>query len=237
MKIKYIIISALFLIAARLSGQVMQNEPAGIQQIPYQYVVGELYSGDLQSNTYLNPDWILGELLLETGDKISNVYLRYNGLTDELFWKEPVMNNVIKVDKESVKGFRFDNFRGDTAVIFRRMKIRKDFAGDSTLCFLQEIGFNKIKLFIYNSKYFLRKENYTVNGKIAMRDIYIDQPVYFIRSDSRLSEFKKINGHSLCKAYPDKSDVIRKYLRNSVSGQLKTNNEVIGILQYLDAYF
>ncbi len=225
------------MIAAQLSGQVRQNEFAGVQQIPYQYVVGELYKGDLQSDTYLNPDWIEGDLLLESGGKIGNVFLRYNGLTDELFWREPILNNVIKVDKESVKGFLFNEFRGDTTVIFRRMKIKKDFAGDSALCFLQEIDFNKIKLFIYHSKFFLRKENYSVNGKISMRDIYIEQPVYFIRSHSGLSVFKKLNVHSLCKAYPDKSDVIRKYIRNNATGRLNTHNEIINILHYLDYYF
>lgn len=214
-----------------------QNESANVQQIPYQYVAGELYAGDLQSDTYLNPDWIEGDLLLETGDKISNVFLRYNGLTDELFWREPILNNVIIVDKESVKGFHFNDFRGDSTVFFRRMQIKKDFINDSASCFLQEIDFNKIKLFIYRSRFFLRKENYSVNGKISMRDIYIEQPVYFIESESGLSVFKKFKGQALCKAYPDKSDVIRKYIRNSATGRLNTPNEIIGILQYLDTFF
>jgi len=220
-----------------LPGQVRQNQFAMVEQIQYQNVSGELYAGDLQSDTYLNPDWTEGDLVLETGDKISNVILRYNGLTDELFWREPVLNNVIKVDKESVRGFHFNYFRGDSTVFFTRMKIKKDFVSDSASCFLQEIDFNRVKLFIYHSKFFLRKENYSVNGKISMRDIFIEQPVYFIRSDSRLSAFKKFNGHTLSKAYPDKSDVIRKYIRNSASGRLNTHNEIISILQYLDDYF
>jgi len=236
-KIRHIIISGLILTSAPSAGQVRQNEFARVQQVPYQNVAGELYTGDLQPDTYVNPDWIEGDLLLETGDKISNVFLRYNGLTDELFWREPVLNNVIKVDKESVRGFHFNYFRGDSAVFFTRMKIRKDFVSDSTSCFLQEIDFNRIKLYIYRSKSFLRKENYSVNGKISMKDIFIEQPIYFIRSDSRLSVFRKFNGHALCKAYPDKSDVIRKYIRNSASGRLNTQNEIISILQYLDDYF
>ncbi len=237
MKIRHIIISGLILTSLPLPGQVSQNEFARVQQVRYQNVAGELYTGDLQPDTYVNPDWIEGDLLLETGDKISNVFLRYNGLTDELFWREPVLNNVIKLDKESVRGFHFNYFRGDSSVSFTRMKIRKDFVSDSTLCFLQEIDFNKIKLFIYHTKFFLRKENYSVNGKISIRDIYIEQPVYFIRHDSRLSVFKKFNGHTLCKAYPDKSDLIRRYIRNSASGRLKTHNEIISILQYLDDWF
>jgi hypothetical protein len=236
-KNKHIIISALLLIAVQLSGQVKQYEFAMVQQIPLQYVVGELYKGDLQSDTYLNPDWIEGDLLLESGDKISNAFLRYNGLTDELFWREPVLNNVIKVDKESVKGFHFNYFRGDSTVFFTRMKIKKDFVSDSASCFLQEIDFNKIKLFIYHSRFFLRKENYSVNGKISMKDIYIEQPVYFIESESGLSVFKKFNGQALCKAYPEKSDVIRKYIRNSATGRLNTHNEIISILHNLDNYF
>lgn len=237
MKIRHIIISGLILTSATLSGQVRQNEFPRVQQIPYQYVAGELYAGDLQSDTYLNPDWIEGDLLLETGDRINNVFLRYNGMTDELFWREPVLNNVIKVDKESVRSFHFNYFRGDSAVFFARMKIKKDFVSDSTSCFLQEIVFSRIKLYIYRSKSFLRKENYSVNGKISMRDIFIEQPVYFILSDSGLSVFKIFNGHALCKAYPDKSDLIRKYIRNSASGRLKTHNEIISIIYYLDTCF
>jgi hypothetical protein len=225
------------MITVQLSGQVRQNEFAGVQQIPNQYVAGELYNGDLQSDTYLNPDWIEGDLLLESGEIISNLFLRYNGLIDELFWRESVSNTVIKVDKESVMGFHFNDFRGDTTVFFRRMKIKKDFVSDSVLSFLQEIDFNRIKLFIFHSKFFLRKENYSVNGKISMRDKYIDQPVYFIESESGLSVFKKFNGHALCKAYPDKSDLIRKYIRNSESGRLNTYSDIISILQYLDDYF
>jgi hypothetical protein len=239
MKFKHITISGLIfsLISFSLHGQGKESEITSRKQPATQYVVGELFTGELQSDTYLNPDWIPGDLLLETGEKISNVDLKYNSLIDELFWREPESNKVIKVDKEYIKGFHFNDFRGDTTVFFRRMKIKKDYVSDSILCYLQEIEFFKIKLFIYHSKFFFRRETFSVNYNTSIRDIYIEQPIYFIKSNTELSVFKKFTRMSLKKAFPDKSDIIMEYLRKSASGRIRTYMEIISFFLYLDSYF
>lgn len=236
-KIRHLILSVFVLISQAIAGQVGTIEPSFVQHPPAINVAGELYSGILQSDTYLNPEWTEGDMLLETGEKISNVYLRYNGLTDELFWREPVADKIIKVDKESVKGFHFNDFRGDTTVYFRRMKIKKDYVSDSTLCFLQEIDFINIRLFIYHSKFFLKRETYSVSGKTSIRDVYIEQPIYFIQTGSQLAVFRKITRKILCAVYPEKQVMIREYFGKSASGRTGTLFEIISFLQFFDTAF
>ena len=237
MKILQIIISGFILISPTITGQVAQNEKSGSETPLFINIAGELYTGVLQPDTYLNPEWTEGDMLLETGEKISNIFLRYNGLTDELFWKEPVADKIIKVDKELVKGFHFNDFRGDTTVYFRRMKIKKDYVSDSALCFLQEIDFINIRLFIYHSKFFLKRESFSLNGKTSIRDVYIEQPVYFIQTGSQLAVFRTVTRKMLSSVYADKKVMIREYYNKSASGRTKSLNEIISFLQYFDATF
>jgi hypothetical protein len=239
MKFKCIIHYCLLflLISFSLYGQETVKINIADKQPAEQYLVGELFTGDFQSDTFLNSEWLQGEIQLETGGKVKNIYFRYNGLVDELFWRESGSGKIIKVDKEAVKGFRFNDFRGDSTVYFTRMMIKKDYSGDSTICFLQEVNFFNIKLFIYHSKFFLKRENYSVNHSTSIRDIYVEQPVYFIKYGSGLSVFKKFTRKTLCRAYPDKSDIIRKYIRSSASGRIRNLNEVISFLQFLDSCF
>ncbi len=42
---------------------------------PEPYLAGELFTGQLQAETYLDPDWIKGDIWLSTGGKISDIYL------------------------------------------------------------------------------------------------------------------------------------------------------------------
>lgn len=236
MKILQIIISGFILISPTITGQVAQNEKSGSETPLFINIAGELYTGVLQPDTYLNPEWTEGDMLLETGEKISNIFLRYNGLTDELFWKEPVADKIIKVDKELVKGFHFNDFRGDTTVYFKRMKIKKDYVSDSAFCFLQEIDFSRIRLYIYHSKFFLKRETYSLNRKTSIRDVYIEEPVWFIESGSKLSVFRKVTRKALIAAYPDKSEMIKKYFRNSASGRIRTSAEMISFCLFVDQY-
>lgn len=236
MRIRAIILSTLILISVCTQGQSEQYELTGSPKPNSGFVTGELYNGNLQADTYLDPDWTEGDLLLVTGEKINNVLLRYNGLTDELFWKEPVADKIIKVDKESVKGFHFNDFRGDTTVYFKRMKIKKDYVSDSAFCFLQEIDFSRIRLYIYHSKFFLKRETYSLNRKTSIRDVYIEEPVWFIESGSKLSVFRKVTRKALIAAYPDKSEMIKKYFRNSASGRIRTSAEMISFCLFVDQY-
>jgi hypothetical protein len=71
-----------------------------------QCLTGELFApvSAVDPATWFNLEWLPGDIYLSTGEIVRNKLIRYNGLLDELFWKEPKSGNIIKLDsKHSVK--------------------------------------------------------------------------------------------------------------------------------------
>ncbi len=198
---------------------------------------GELFSPVSSPDivTYFNRNWLIGDIWLTDGSIIRSKKIRYNGLLDELFWLEPESNRTIMLDKGAVTRFHFHDIMGDTAVYFSRLKIKRNILADSTEVFGEEIYRGDLSLFVLHNFYLVGKEKVQINDKYILKDIYKEDPVYYINYLSRrVTEFKRFNRKRLYSFLPGKKEQIKRFFRDN-PGKINTKPELIRLMQFLSS--
>jgi hypothetical protein len=214
------------------------NSSADLKDINYSepFITGEQFSPSVPVDdaTYFNRDWLPGDILLSDGGIIRDKKIRYNGLLDELFCQDIKSNKVIKVDKEQVLGFHFQNLLGDTAVYFRKIMVKRDISSDPVGLFVQEIYNGKLSLFIFHKYSFERSELVSTEGGPLQKDIYREQPVYYLRyMDNNPEGFKKMNVKGLNSFIPGRGDQINQFFKQAKRKEFKGNRELTQLCQFL----
>lgn len=200
------------------------------------FITGELFapSVPIDITTYFNRDWLQGVIYLCDGGIIRNKKIRYNGLLDELFYLDNKSNKTIKVDKEQVSRFHFKNMLADTAVYFNKIRVKRDNISDSGEIFAQEIYTGKLSLFIFHKYSFVRSELVSTEAGALLKDIYKEQPVYYLRYMNNNPEgFKKLNVKNLSSFIPGKEDQIKQFFRQAKRKEFKDKPELIQLCQFL----
>lgn len=218
--------------------QIDRNIAATNETIIEPFLSGELFLPDLPPDitTYFNREWLAGDIRLTDGRIIRNKRIKYNGLLDELFWLKPESNLTIKLDKESILQFHFLNFQGDTSVYFRKLKVKRENFNDSIEIFGQELFHGSLSLYVLHSFYFKGTETVQKNKSYILKDIYKEDPVYYAQFlNNKVVGFKRFSRKNLYAFLPDKKDQIRNFIRESISGKIKTNPEIIELVQFLSS--
>jgi len=234
----FVQIVLLLITSGAVSCQIDRNTAATNETITEPFLSGELFSPDLPPDitTYFNREWLSGDIRLTDGRIVRNKKIKYNGLFDELFWLEPESNLTIKLDKEGILQFHFLNYQGDTSVYFRKLKIKRDNFNDSIEIFGQELFHGNLSLYVIHSFYFKGTEIVPKNKKYILKDIYIEEPVYYIKFlNNKVVGFKRFSRKNVYAFVPDKKEQIRKFLRESIPGKIKNNQEIIGLVQFLSS--
>jgi len=202
------------------------------------YLSGELFTPSipLDNMTYFNISWLPGDICLADGGIVKNKKIRYNGLVDELFYLDPKTNRTIKLDKKAIAQFHFHNFQGDTSVYFRKLKVKRNLLPDSIEIFVQKIYQGNVSLFVFHTFYLNRRETVHIDENFILKDIYKEDPVYYIKiSNKKVIGFNRFSRKNIYSFVPDKKDQIRKFLRESISGRIKTDSEIVGFIIFLNS--
>jgi hypothetical protein len=201
-------------------------------------LAGEVVTSALQADsvTYLNKGWLPADIYLTNGEIIRKCYIKYNGLLDELYWLEPVTKKVIKLDKEEINRFHYVIFKSDTAVWFRRIRVRKSVYPDSVNVFAQEIYSGKLSLFVLHSFVMEGHEVSARNGAYYQKTIYTEVPVYYFRFlNKKTVGLKKLNPKSIYSLAPDKKDQIRKFFAEKGNSRFKNNSDLARLAKFLSS--
>jgi hypothetical protein len=200
------------------------------------YLTGDLFTPALtvDPTTYFNPEWLAGDIFLSNGEIVRNKLIKYNGLLDELFWKEPKSKNIIKLDKEAILQFHFQNYNGDTSVYFRKIKARRNILADSALVFGQAINYGSSSLFVIHA---FKKEGTELirkNGVPYEKNVYAEEPIYIFRfTNNKTFVTKSLNRRNLYTFSPGNKDKIKEFLKkNRTSGSLD-NSYLLRLTQFL----
>lgn len=241
MKTKLLIAALIILASGSGTGFCQTSGNNDSRNIDYESLLtGELFDLSLTPDlsTYFNTEWIAGDILLANGRLVRNNNIRYNGLLDELFWLEPVSNQTIKLDKESILQFHFLNFQGDSTIRFRKIRVRKDIFTDSADKFVQEIKYGKVSLMISYSFYFAGKATVRTGKGAFLKDIYKGEPFYYLHlPDNRFVELKRFSRKNIYRALSARKDLIRQYFRESSSGKISTSREIHDFVQFLSSVY
>lgn len=202
---------------------------------------GELYtSSSFQPEpvTYFNREWLPADIMLADGGTLRNKMIRYNCQLDELFCLEPEFNQVLKLDKEGIKQFHFYNSQGDTSVWFKKLRVKKDLVADSSDVFVQQLYQGDASLFMLRTFYFDHREVVRVNNNYILKDIYKQDPVFYLKyAGNKIAEFKVFTKKNLLVLFPEKNDQIRSFFREASSFRIKSEPELVKLMGVLNSDF
>jgi hypothetical protein len=133
------------------------------REMKYAQLTGIEYTdpGLTNKGIYLNEDFVPGSVVLNSGDVVSGLYLRYNNLTDQLIWLTKEYGQV-KLDKLTVTAFYLT--LKETSAYFRQMRLP---LGDSVPAYYQDLYKGKVTLLVqrkvsHASDYYQNKTHYSV---------------------------------------------------------------------------
>jgi hypothetical protein len=201
-------------------------------------LTGELFTPDfiVDGTTYYNSEWLPGDIYLSNGEVVRNKLIKYNGMLDELFWQEPISKNVIKLDKEAILRFHFQNFNGDPAVYFKKIKIRRNNISDSSEVYGQVMYEGNLSLYILRTFKSAGTELFRKNGNLFEKTNYVEEPEYIFRLTSNKTFIvKNLYRKNFYAFAPDKKDQIKKFFMERRKSKFKNNSELIGLTQFLSS--
>jgi len=199
-------------------------------------LTGELFTPDqiIEGTTYFNSEWLPGDIYLSNGEVVRNKLIKYNGLLDELFWQEPKSKNVIKLDKESILQFHFQNLDGDSTVYFRKIKVKKNAVADSSEFFGQVVYEGRLSLFVLHIHKFEKTELFRRGGVLLEKNVYAEEPVYIFRySNNKTLVTKSLNRKRLYAFSPENKNKIKEFFKTNNTGTFKDISYLRSLAQFL----
>jgi hypothetical protein len=199
---------------------------------------GELYmpAKEVDTVTYFNRDWLLGDIFLSNGEIVRNKYIKYNGLLDELFWLEPKSKKTVMLDKEAILQFHFLNIQGDTSVYFRKLLVERSILNDTMEIFGQTVYNGEISLSVIHTFYIKHREIVSTTNGIFQKDTYAEEPVYFMKFIGKSGVvLKKLNRKNLYTFFTDKKDKIKQFFKQIKKHEIVTWPDMIMLMKYLNS--
>jgi hypothetical protein len=190
----------------------------------------------IDNSTWFNKDWLTADILMENGEIVRNKEVKYSGMLDELIWNEPQSNTAIKLDKAAINSFHYLNYKGDTSIYFRRLRIKREMVADSSDIYGELIYSGKLSLFVLHTYFIERREVSAINGVYAENDIYAEVPVYYFKLQNNIiTGMKKLTKKNLSVLAPEKKDEINTFFRKNNPGKDFDKNELISLAQFLNS--
>jgi hypothetical protein len=101
-----------------------------------------------KGNQYFN-DWQKGDVNLENGDVISNIYLRYDQYMDEVLWLRETDFKTGVLPRGDIRGFVIYNDRKEIVAEFTQRMVKLPFRSDSAETYLQVLATGNLELLAY----------------------------------------------------------------------------------------
>lgn len=132
-------------------------------------------------SAYFLDEWLLGDVLLRTGEWARDVYLRYDGYHDRLIWLiHEEGNKQVEVEKDLVDAFVLKK-EGLRYTFERKMAaVAGDFSGESL--FLQVLHEDCAALYVYRRVRLSDRFGQFIdeNGRVGKALLLMTDPVYFL---------------------------------------------------------
>lgn len=170
------------------------------------FVENRTYRGD----QYYNTDWLTGDVLLSTGEIVSNKKLKYNGLLDELIWLNTVIPGVYSIDRPLIYEFRLKNFH-NRVVRFVKINVKDSTLGHKNDIFVEELVKGNISLYVQRKISITDVMMIEREHKLYPLNFIGPTPVYFIKlSTDNYLPMSALNRASLLGLFPLQKKNLKK---------------------------
>lgn len=183
-------------------------------EMKFRQLIGTEYTdpGLTNKGIYLYEEFVPGSVILNTGDTVTGLYLRYNSLTDQLIWLTKSYGQ-INPDKFLIREFSL--ILKDSTVHFQQMQLQSD---DIVPAFYQELYGGKVTLLVqrkvyHASDYYRNKTHFSV---------YKPGPQYYLVIGKKVYHPPSPTIKSMYALFPGLKEQIHQQVRNR---HLKDKNE------------
>ena len=188
----------------------------------FQEMIGEKYPDASLfhvGQNYRN-DWLKGNVLLPSGNEVTQVMLRYNCHEDQLIWLSPKFGQ-IRLDKQIISEFQL--FSSDSIIRFKRLKLN---AAKDSLGTFYEVGYEgKIRVYVHRKVRFMA-EFYKYYQRYFL---YKKDPDYNVLINKKLFVLDRPKVKAIYAAFPSCKEKIRQLIKENHL-KTKTENDFIKIL-------
>lgn len=183
-------------------------------------------------NQYINDDWVEGDILLSTGEKVYGNKIKYNGLLDEVIWLNSSGLREYKLDKQLISEFWYKNIRGES-IHFKKLSVVKASNNQSEI-FAEVAAEGKVSLYIQRRITKVDGENRFKEDRLYAFDILGPEPLYYIKLPSNnFAVMSKITRNSFLKLFPtERKSIIKVLNKNHVN--FKTESSVVRAIELIN---
>ena len=207
----------LLMFEAKLSGEVV---------VPDNLYVGSPY--------FIN-DWSKGEVTLRTGQVIHNKFLKYNGLTDDLIWRNDSSFLEVKLDKKLISEFVLLEANETVRYSFKKIML-PFFIGNDTIEVFAQILARTDLISLYKIRRVIIERNIAEgqSGHILVKKSLSADPYYFLAFKGKKGiKATKITRKLLLSTFPVNADKIKSVLIEH-KNKLKTDEELEQMVKLLN---
>ncbi len=214
MKIRFFTAFLILLLPAGLMAQLSSG--SGPEALFKARLSGEVYTPPVihSGSQWFIGEWATGSVTLITGEKVSDVMLRYNGYLDELFWLTPVTFEQVRLDKKLIRQFEMEDPGSGEKLIFKNLEVNNMLAPGSIEVFAQLLHRSDISLYVHRK---IRETGATtsvmVGGTLVARRVLGPDYQYYLQNRSELPGAIQPTRRSLMRTFPEHRRQIRQALR------------------------
>lgn len=181
------------------------------------------YSG-VKGQATVFEDFVYGNVNMKSGERAEGQELNYDAVTNELIVRSRIYKRILAVRSDLVDSFELINVDGDT-LHFKKVTEKG---------FCQVLYEGDVKVYLKYAKQIARA-NYggAYNANARTHDEFIDANVYLLSKDGGPLEEIKGSRKAFEARFPEKSEAIRKYVREN-KADLKNPKELVQLLAYLE---
>ncbi|HHN47476.1 MAG TPA: hypothetical protein ENN08_00825 [Bacteroidales bacterium] len=215
MKIRFFTAFLILLLPVGLMAQ-QPSSGSGPEALFKAHLSGEVYTPPVihSGSQWFIGDWANSNVTLITGEKVSDVMLRYNGYLDELFWLTPGTFEQVRLDKNLIRQFEMEDPGSGEKLIFKNLEVNNILAPGSIQVFAQLLHRGDISLYVHRK---IRETGATtsvmVGGTLVARRVLGPDYQYYLQHRSELPGAIQPARRSLMRTFPQHRRQIRQALR------------------------
>ncbi len=198
--IRYLLLSIILTINSSAYSVQPESDRGRESEIFSSKLSGEIVTLSMRArgSQYTHENWKKGEVVLYSGELVSDLSLRYNGYRNILVWRDPETLNHIRLDDQLIEAFSLQLESG--TINFRRLRVSP---GDKSI-FAECLFEDEVKLFAWRNIEQTGDYIQSTGARMVSIPILEPRPQYYLKDkQGNTTRIRRLNQRSLTDAFPE----------------------------------